>query len=101
MALGIFDGVSFHAFSMISPWVLRQAINALQEGVIQKSWSLRHHNNCRHHYPGIFLFYMRQTMIVASRMIEYDLRNDLFAQILKLDRPISIRLHRRTDGPHD
>ncbi|NLI16101.1 MAG: ABC transporter ATP-binding protein [candidate division Zixibacteria bacterium] len=76
------------AFSMISPWVLRQAINALQEGVTtEKLVTYAIIIIVATIIQGIFLFYMRQTMIVASRMIEYDLRNDLFAQILKLDRP--------------
>ena len=28
---------------------------------------------------GIFLYYVRQTLIVMSRLIEYDLKNDIFA----------------------
>jgi ATP-binding cassette subfamily B protein len=76
------------AFSMVSPWVLRQAINALQQGVtVEKLIIYAATIVAATIIQGIFLFYMRQTMIVASRMIEYDLRNDLFAQILKLDRP--------------
>jgi ATP-binding cassette subfamily B protein len=34
---------------------------------------------------GLFRFWMRRTIIWASRKIEYDLRADLFAHILKLD----------------
>ncbi|MGK0391237.1 MAG: ATP-binding cassette subfamily B multidrug efflux pump [Maribacter sp.] len=33
---------------------------------------------------GIFMFFMRQTIIVMSRLIEYDLRNDIFAHYEKL-----------------
>ncbi len=35
---------------------------------------------------GIFLFFMRQTIIVVSRLIEYDLKNEIYAhyQILSL-----------------
>lgn len=33
---------------------------------------------------GIFLFYTRQTIIVASRLIEYDLRKDIYAHFQKL-----------------
>ena len=36
---------------------------------------------------GIFLFLMRRIMIGASRYLEYDLRNDLFAHLLGLARP--------------
>lgn len=33
---------------------------------------------------GIFLFFTRQTIIVASRLIEYDLKNEIYAQYQKL-----------------
>ncbi|HRH38900.1 MAG TPA: ABC transporter transmembrane domain-containing protein, partial [Flavobacteriales bacterium] len=35
---------------------------------------------------GFFLFLQRQTIIVVSRLIEYDLKNDVFAHYQKLDR---------------
>jgi len=76
------------SFSMVVPWVLRQAVDSLNSGVatgklvryaliIVASTILQ----------GVFLYFMRQTMIVASRKIEYDLRRDYFDKILKLDRP--------------
>jgi ATP-binding cassette subfamily B protein len=34
---------------------------------------------------GLFMFMMRQTIIVMSRLIEYDLRKEIFAHYLKLD----------------
>ncbi len=34
---------------------------------------------------GIFMFFMRQTIIVMSRLIEYDLKNEIFAQYQRLD----------------
>lgn len=34
---------------------------------------------------GIFLYFTRQTIIVMSRLIEYDLRKDIFAKYEKLD----------------
>lgn len=33
---------------------------------------------------GIFMFFMRQTIIVMSRLIEYDLRKEIFAQYERL-----------------
>lgn len=33
---------------------------------------------------GLFMFFMRQTIIVASRRIEYDMKNDIFEQYQKL-----------------
>lgn len=44
---------------------------------------------------GVFLFFMRQTIIVMSRYVEYDLRNDFFAHLQKM----SIRFfHRHPTG---
>jgi ATP-binding cassette subfamily B multidrug efflux pump len=34
---------------------------------------------------GLFMFFMRQTIIVMSRHIEYDLKNDVYAHYQKLD----------------
>jgi ATP-binding cassette, subfamily B, multidrug efflux pump len=34
---------------------------------------------------GFFMFLMRQTIIVMSRLIEYDLKNDIYAHYQKLD----------------
>jgi len=34
---------------------------------------------------GMFMFFMRQTIIVVSRLIEYDMRKELFAHYEKLD----------------
>ncbi len=34
---------------------------------------------------GFFLFLTRQTIIVMSRLIEYDLKNEIYAQYQKLD----------------
>ncbi|MCB0529546.1 MAG: ABC transporter, partial [Saprospiraceae bacterium] len=34
---------------------------------------------------GLFMFFMRQTIIVMSRLIEYDLRKEVFAHYEKLD----------------
>ncbi len=34
---------------------------------------------------GVFMFMMRQTLIVMSRLVEYDLRKDLFEHYEKLD----------------
>src|SRR5699024_8981304 len=36
---------------------------------------------------GVLLFATRQTLIVTSRKIEFDLRNDVFSKLLKLSRP--------------
>ena len=35
---------------------------------------------------GVFMYFMRQTIIVVSRLIEYDLRKDVYAQYQRLSR---------------
>lgn len=34
---------------------------------------------------GLFMFFMRQTIIVMSRLVEYDLKNDIYQHYQKLD----------------
>ncbi len=36
-------------------------------------------------FSGIFLFLMRQTIIIMSRFIEYDLKNEIYQQYQRLD----------------
>lgn len=36
-------------------------------------------------FMGIFMYFMRQTIIVMSRLIEYDMRKEIFAHYEKLD----------------
>ncbi|MGB2457857.1 MAG: ABC transporter ATP-binding protein, partial [Flavobacteriales bacterium] len=35
---------------------------------------------------GVFMFFMRQTIIVMSRLIEFDIKNEIFKHYQKLDR---------------
>jgi len=37
-------------------------------------------------FKGVFMFFMRQTIIVMSRLIEFDLKNEIFKHYQKLDR---------------
>ncbi len=84
---GIFAVAFTNIFMLAAPWILRIAINDLEKGVTTSRLAL---------YAGAILlvtvisaafrFMMRQTMIVASRKVEYDFRNDFFDHILTLDR---------------
>lgn len=74
------------AFQLGSPWVLRFAIDALARGGSPRQVAL---------YAltfvglaalaGIFRYLMRMTIIGASRWIEYDLRNDYFAHLERMN----------------
>jgi ATP-binding cassette subfamily B protein len=84
---GIFAVALTNIFMLMAPWILKDAINALEKNVTASGLAW---------YAGalilvtvisaIFRFMMRQTMIVASRRVEYDFSNDFFAHILTLDR---------------
>jgi len=84
---GIFAVTLTNVFMLAGPWILRLAINSLETGITKSGLAM---------YAGAivlvtlisaaFRFMMRQTMIVASRKVEYDFRNNFFAHILSLDR---------------
>lgn len=85
---GILAVILTTVFTMAVPWILRHAINTLQAGGTSKKLIL---------YAaaiivvtiiqGVFRYMMRQTMIVTSWNIEYEIRNDMFSHLLRLDRP--------------
>jgi len=85
---GILAVVIANIFSVSVPWIMRGAIDSLKEEVNTRGLII---------YAGLilgatvvaafFTYVMRQTMIVASRKIEYDFRNDFFSHLLKLDQP--------------
>jgi ATP-binding cassette subfamily B protein len=74
------------AISLTGPWLLRYAIDDLQAGVTLTKVRL---------YGaailglaivgGVFRFLMRRIIIGASREFEYDLRNDFFAALQRMD----------------
>ena len=69
-------------FQLLSPWVLKFAIDDLARGVTRQKLIL---------YAGallgvalmrgLFLYLMRRIIIGTSRDIEYDIRNDFFARL--------------------
>lgn len=74
-------------FMVAAPWILKNAIDSLGKNITTGGLAI---------YAGailgvttisaIFRYFMRQTLIVASRKIEYDFRNDFFSHLLTLDR---------------
>ena len=74
--------------ALTGPWVLQRAIDDLGVGMTQAKLSfygavLLGIGLVR----GYFQFLMRRVLIGASRMIEYDMRNDFFAHLQTLPRP--------------
>lgn len=85
MIIGAVAAILTNVTAVFAPWVLKLAIDALQQGVSRSELLL---------YSGLllgiavvsgfFLFLMRWLLIGVSRYIERDLRNDLFAHFQKL-----------------
>jgi ATP-binding cassette, subfamily B, multidrug efflux pump len=87
--------VATTTFQLLSPWVLKYAIDDLARSVTRGKLGL---------YStlllglalvrGVFLFLMRRIIISASRDIEYDIRNDVFAHLER--QPLGYYQARRT-----
>ena len=90
LVLGIFAVVGSNLFTVAQPLFVGRAIDVLKNGLESRSldssdllmyaglvvgFSL---------VAGVFSFLTRQSIIVASRHIEYDLRNDFLSHIQKL-----------------
>lgn len=84
---GFFAIVGTVGFSVITPLIIKQAIDSLEAGeplsVILKSALLIVGIRT---LSAICRFFTRRTIIAASRKVEYDVRNDLFSHLLTLDR---------------
>jgi len=93
--LGLSCVIITTAIQLLSPWVLKNAIDDLNAGVTRGKLTL---------YAalllaiavvgGIFRFLMRRILIGASRDIEYDLRNAFFARLQLM--PLAYYQARRT-----
>jgi ATP-binding cassette subfamily B protein len=83
--VGLICVVVTTAIQLVSPWILKHAIDDLNVGVTRQKLGL---------YAflllgvacigGLFRFLMRRILIGASRDIEYDVRNDFFARLQQL-----------------
>jgi ATP-binding cassette, subfamily B, multidrug efflux pump len=84
--LGLACVVVATGISLVSPWILKFAIDDLDAGVTMEKVRL---------YAvalltlaavgGVFRFLMRRIIVGASREIEYDIRNAVFAQLQRQD----------------
>ena len=93
--LGLICVVITTAIQLLSPWVLKYAIDDLTVGVTRGKLalyaSLLLGIAC---IGGIFRYLMRQILIGASREIEYDVRNAFFARLQAM--PLEYYQARRT-----
>jgi ATP-binding cassette subfamily B protein len=90
LLLGLLTVVGSNLFAVAQPWFVGRAVDSLKEGLelhrvdsadllmyagLVVGFSL---------VAGVFTFLTRQTIIVVSRHVEYDLRNDFLQHIQKL-----------------
>ena len=83
--IGLGCALASTALSLVGPWVLKLAVDALQAGVTRRGLLA---------YAalmlglalasGFFRFLMRRIIVGASRHVEYDLRSDFFAHLQRL-----------------
>ncbi len=87
-AAGAVAVVCTNAFSLALPWLVKNAIEELEAGTATRHdlfvyavWMVSMMT-----LSGIFMFLLRRTIIWASRIIEYDMKNELVEHLLKLPR---------------
>lgn len=97
LLLGILFVILSNVFRILQPQAIREALNRIIEYIKTDRSDLNADLLSRELMKfglyifgfallmGLFMFMMRQTIIVMSRLIEYDLRKEIFAHYLKLD----------------
>jgi ATP-binding cassette subfamily B protein len=90
LLFGLLTVVMSNTFTVVQPYVIGQAIDSLRTGVdlgsIDVSRILLYSGMVVGFslISGMFTFLTRQTIIVVSRHVEYDLRNDFLGHLQKL-----------------
>jgi ATP-binding cassette subfamily B multidrug efflux pump len=82
---GIFFIIVSNAFTVYVPIIIKDSLNDLQQGIVENKlveYALLIVGSTL--MAGIFRFMIRQTIIVISRKIEYDLRQDFWEYIQHL-----------------
>ena len=84
--LGLAFVVLSSAFASVTPWLLRAALDGMRAGAeSRRIWTLAGAMVGLALVAGVLRYGMRELINGLSRRIEYDLRNDLFAHLLRLD----------------
>jgi ATP-binding cassette subfamily B protein len=83
--LGLACVVGTTGIALTAPWVLKHAIDDLTAGVTRGKLALYGSALLAVGLVGgVFRFLMRRILVGASRHIEYDMRNDFFAQLERM-----------------
>lgn len=95
MTVGLSCVVMTTGIQLLSPWILKYAIDDLAAGLTRRKLALYAALLVALACAGaVFRFLMRRVMIGASRDIEYDIRNDFFAHLQRM--PLRYYQARRT-----
>ncbi len=94
LIIGVICIIASNLFSVMMPKVVGDAVNGFKADVTKNISSNEIFWNALmvagfyillNIGKGVFLFLTRQTIIVMSRLIEYDLKNEIYEQYQKLD----------------
>ena len=84
--LGLACVIVSAAFASVTPWLLRSALDGIGSGApARRIWTLAASMVALALVAGVLRYGMRDLINGLSRRIEYDLRNDLFVHLQKLD----------------
>ena len=89
LLLGVVFIIGSNFLYVYMPLIVRDAVNQFEKGFNEDEWlsiaiSLGGMYILLSIGKGFFLFMQRQTIIVVSRYIEYDLKNEIYAQYQRL-----------------
>ncbi|HJZ13330.1 MAG TPA: ABC transporter transmembrane domain-containing protein, partial [Acidobacteriota bacterium] len=94
MIVGMFCAAATNSMAVVTPWILKLAIDALNSGRFEHSLATYAAAILAATFlQGVFLFLMRKIMIGASREIEYELRNDVFRHMEALSQSYYSRMY--------
>jgi len=93
--LGLACALTNTIISLLAPWILKLAVDDLSAAVTTRRLAFYAISILLvYGVAGLFRFWMRKITIGASRLIEYDMRNDFFAALQRL--PLSYYQRNRT-----
>ncbi len=85
LVVGSFCILALQLIGLAIPWLMKLAVDAIPRATrVQELFKYGAMIVAASAVQGVFRFAMRRLMIGASREMEYELRNDLFAHLLKL-----------------
>lgn len=85
LASGFLAIIFSNVFEVLVPLIIREAVDGLQEdATMQQFFTYGAMVVGATALSGLFSFFTRQTIIVASRKMEFELRNDFYAHLQKL-----------------